>query len=99
MVDHTFIYNIQIDLSTYTCYFSTTHGGINLYYHVPFGRIRIKYKLTFVGEMAEWLIAPVLKTGIVLCSELSRVRIPLSPFTRSYRIVSLFFFVLHGPLK
>jgi|EndMetStandDraft_8_1072994.scaffolds.fasta_scaffold40585_1 hypothetical protein len=29
--------------------------------------------------MAEWLIAPVLKTGIVL-SELSRVRIPLSPF-------------------
>lgn len=30
--------------------------------------------------MAEWLIAPVLKTGIVLYSELSRVRIPLSPF-------------------
>lgn len=30
--------------------------------------------------MAEWLIAPVLKTGIVLNKELSRVRIPLSPF-------------------
>ena len=29
--------------------------------------------------MAEWLIAPVLKTGIVR-KELSRVRIPLSPF-------------------
>ena len=29
--------------------------------------------------MAERLIAPVLKTGIVLC-ELSGVRIPLSPF-------------------
>lgn len=34
------------------------------------------------GEMAEWLIAPVLKTGIVLNKELSRVRIPLSPFAR-----------------
>ena len=32
--------------------------------------------------MAEWLIAPVLKTGIVLNKELSRVRIPLSPFAR-----------------
>lgn len=31
--------------------------------------------------MAEWLIAPVLKTGIVLNKELSRVRIPLSPFS------------------
>lgn len=30
--------------------------------------------------MAERLIAPVLKTGIVLNKELSRVRIPLSPF-------------------
>jgi hypothetical protein len=30
--------------------------------------------------MAEWLIAPVLKTGIVRNKELSRVRIPLSPF-------------------
>ena len=28
----------------------------------------------------EWLIAPVLKTGIVRNKELSRVRIPLSPF-------------------
>ena len=36
--------------------------------------------------MAEWLIAPVLKTGIVLCSELSRVRIPLSPFARSIEL-------------
>lgn len=32
--------------------------------------------------MAEWLIAPVLKTGIVRNKELSRVRIPLSPFFR-----------------
>ena len=32
--------------------------------------------------MAEWLIAPVLKTGIVRNKELSRVRIPLSPFAR-----------------
>lgn len=32
--------------------------------------------------MAEWLIAPVLKTGIVRNKELSRVRIPLSPFGR-----------------
>lgn len=32
--------------------------------------------------MAEWLIAPVLKTGIVRNKELSRVRIPLSPFSR-----------------
>lgn len=31
--------------------------------------------------MAEWLIAPVLKTGIVFNKELSRVRIPLSPFS------------------
>ena len=30
--------------------------------------------------MAEWLIAPVLKTGIVRNKELSRVRIPLSHF-------------------
>lgn len=40
--------------------------------------------------MAEWLIAPVLKTGIVLCSELSRVRIPLSPFTRSIELFPYF---------
>lgn len=48
----------------------------------PYGHVRfggIKSKLSF-GEMAEWLIAPVLKTGIVLNKELSRVRIPLSPF-------------------
>lgn len=32
------------------------------------------------GEMAEWLMALVLKTGIV--QKLSRVRIPLSPFVR-----------------
>lgn len=32
--------------------------------------------------MAEWLIAPVLKTGIVRNKKLSRVRIPLSPFAR-----------------
>ena len=32
--------------------------------------------------MAEWLIAPVLKTGIVRNKGLSRVRIPLSPFFR-----------------
>ena len=36
--------------------------------------------------MAEWLIAQVLKTGIVLYSELSRVRIPLSPFARSIEL-------------
>lgn len=40
--------------------------------------------------MAEWLIAPVLKTGIVLCSELSRVRIPLSPFVRSIELFPSF---------
>lgn len=40
--------------------------------------------------MAEWLIAPVLKTGIVLCSELSRVRIPLSPFARSIKLFPFF---------
>lgn len=38
--------------------------GINSYGHVLFSGIKIKYKLAF-GEMAEWLIAPVLKTGIV----------------------------------
>lgn len=37
--------------------------------------------------MAEWLIAPVLKTGIVLNKELSRVRIPLSPFL----LIEIFF--------
>ena len=41
--------------------------------------------------MAEWLIAPVLKTGIVRNQELSRVRIPLSPF--SWRI-GLFLLVI-----
>ncbi len=40
--------------------------------------------------MAEWLIAPVLKTGIVLYSELSRVRIPLSPFVHSIELFSYF---------
>ena len=49
------------------------------YGHVLFGGIQQKLSL---GEMAEWLIAPVLKTGIVLNKELSRVRIPLSPFLR-----------------
>ena len=56
---------------------STNNGGTQSYGHILFGVI--KYKLSF-GEMAEWLIAPVLKTGIVLNKELSRVRIPLSPF-------------------
>ena len=41
--------------------------------------------------MAEWLIAPVLKTGIVLNKELSRVRIPLSPFCSLNRFVSIGF--------
>lgn len=41
--------------------------------------------------MAEWLIAPVLKTGIVRNKELSRVRIPLSPFARR---MDLFIFYL-----
>lgn len=50
--------------------------------------------------MAEWLIAPVLKTGIVLCSELSRVRIPLSPFTRSIELFPYFFvFARPGKIK
>lgn len=49
--------------------------------------------------MAEWLIAPVLKTGIVLCSELSRVRIPLSPFTRSIELFPYFFFCFARPVK
>lgn len=40
--------------------------------------------------MAEWLIAPVLKTGIVPCSELSRVRIPLSPFAHSIELFPYF---------
>ena len=56
---------------------STNNGGTQSYGHILFGVI--KYKVSF-GEMAEWLIAPVLKTGIVLNKELSRVRIPLSPF-------------------
>lgn len=55
--------------------------GIYSYGHVLFSGIKIKQKLAF-GEMAEWLIAPVLKTGIVRNKELSRVRIPLSPFGR-----------------
>lgn len=40
--------------------------------------------------MAEWLIAPVLKTGIVLNKRLSGVRIPLSPlFCSLNRFVSI----------
>ena len=41
--------------------------------------------------MAEWLIAPVLKTGIVRNKELSRVRIPLSPLSRR---INLFIFLV-----
>lgn len=44
--------------------------------------------------MAEWLIAPVLKTGIVRNKELSRVRIPLSPFFLLTRSLS-FFYILY----
>ena len=53
-----------------------------VYYLISYGQVLfvvIKYRLP-IGEMAEWLIAPVLKTGIVFNKELSRVRIPLSPF-------------------
>lgn len=78
----------------YTVYINTSRKKKNVdsyqrcfpvytYHIISYGNIgfiRIKYKHRLVlGEMAEWLIAPVLKTGIVL-SELSRVRIPLSPF-------------------
>lgn len=63
-------------------------SGIHPYSHVLFGGI--KPKLSF-GEMAEWLIAPVLKTGIVSNKELSRVRIPLSPFFSLNRFVSIGF--------
>lgn len=50
--------------------------------------------------MAEWLIAPVLKTGIVLYSELSGVRIPLSPFARSIELFSFFIgFARPGKIK
>ena len=41
--------------------------------------------------MAEWLIAPVLKTGIVRNKELSRVRIPLSPLARRMDLFFLYF--------
>lgn len=91
------IYTDRSDRSTYRFtpwYISTNSNGINSYGydHVLFGRIKIKYKLSF-GEMAEWLIAPVLKTGIVLNKELSRVRIPLSPFSR-WRDFFLYWFCL-----
>ena len=43
--------------------------------------------------MAEWLIAPVLKTGIVRNKELSRVRIPLSPFLLVEYIYIFFYFI------
>lgn len=43
--------------------------------------------------MAEWLIAPVLKTGIVLNKELSRVRIPLSPFARRIDLFLYWFYL------
>ena len=42
--------------------------------------IKTDYTVVIVdvlGEMAEWLKAPVSKTGICIC--ISRVRIPLSP--------------------
>lgn len=42
--------------------------------------------------MAEWLIAPVLKTGIVRNKELSRVRIPLSPFLL-VEYIYIFYFI------
>ena len=45
--------------------------------------------------MAEWLIAPVLKTGIVRNKELSRVRIPLSPFARRMDLF-IFYFIGFG---
>lgn len=62
------------DLSTYSsqCY-------IYSYSHVLFGGI--KQKLSF-GEMAEWLIALVLKTSIILNKGLSTVPIPLSFLAR-----------------
>lgn len=52
----------------------------------------IKYKFYF-GEMAEWLIAPVLKTGIVRNKELSRVRIPLSPLYSVNKFVAFLYFI------
>lgn len=63
-------------------------NGIN---YGVFGTIKIKSKRYF-GEVAEWSIAPVLKTGIV--SLLSRVRIPLSPFFCSMKRSLFFFFSL-----
>lgn len=43
--------------------------------------------------MAEWLIAPVLKTGIVRNKELSRVRIPLSPLYSVNKFVAFLYFI------
>lgn len=54
--------------------------GINLYAHVLFNEINIKYKLSF-GEMVEWLTTSVLKINIVRKKELLRVQIPLSSFS------------------
>ena len=52
----------------------------NKYLINSFGFLQSRWKAFLnLGEMAEWFMASVLKTDIVF--KLSRVRIPLSPFS------------------
>ena len=44
---------------------------------LPFGLAHAQYNIKNYGELAEWLMAPVLKTGIP--ERVSGVRIPRSP--------------------